>query len=165
MPHILRASSLRRRVSGKRLMRALGLSLTYALAAPSMVHAADGGLTLELNRSVTTERGCMLSFVASNGSARDVTGVVYELVLFNAEGLVEKMTAFDFGSLPASKTVVRQFELAGQPCEGLSQVLVNGAPRCDLAKGSTGGETPSAPATACIADLTTSSRATLALLK
>lgn len=143
----------------RRLGTFFALSLTYALATPHMVHAAEGGLTLELNRAAQTQTGCMLTFVAANKAQADLKGVAYELVLFNTDGLVEQMTAFDFGALPNGKTVVRQFELPNRQCDSLGQILVNSASRCEIADPQPGMEN------LCIADLETKSRGDIYFLK
>ncbi|WP_417689608.1 hypothetical protein [Roseibium sp.] len=137
----------------------LAAAMTFALASPFMVQAAETSLSLELNRAANTERGCMLTFVASNRTTHAISGVAYEFVLFNKEGLVEKMTAFDFGALPQEKTVVRQFELAGSQCPGIGQILVNGAARCDLADPQPGTDGT------CIGDLALSSRTDITFIK
>ena len=52
------------------------------------------------------------------------------MVVFDAKGLVKLMTVFDFGPLPADKTVVRRFDLPDTGCESVSRILINGAARC-----------------------------------
>ena len=55
----------------------------------------------------------------------------FEVVLFDTEGLVERMTVFDFREVPGGKTKVRQFDLPGIDCGSVGSVLVNGAANCD----------------------------------
>lgn len=69
--------------------------------------------------------------MATNGLGTDIAGVTYEMVLFDQGGLVERMSVLDFKELPAGKTRVRQFDLAGADCSGISRVLVNDAKACD----------------------------------
>lgn len=102
--------------------------------APGLAHAqndADAALTIELNSLQPSDGGCRLSFVATNGLGADIAGVTYEMVLFDQAGLVERMSVLDFKELPAGKTRVRQFDLAGADCSGISRVLVNDAKACD----------------------------------
>lgn len=88
-------------------------------------------LTIELNSLQPSDGGCRLSFVATNGLGADIAGVTYEMVLFDQAGLVERMSVLDFKELPAGKTRVRQFDLVGVDCSGISRVLVNDAKACD----------------------------------
>ena len=47
-----------------------------------------------------------------------------------------QLWVLDFGSLPQGRTRVMQFDLADQPCEGLSRISVNDAVDCQSAEGS-----------------------------
>ncbi|MBS8259669.1 hypothetical protein DYI23_05510 [Roseibium polysiphoniae] len=144
---------------GQRTNLGLAAGLLYALATPHMVKAAENTLELELNRAAQTDSGCMLTFVAANKTGQALKGVAYEFVLFDADGLVDLMTAFDFGAMPEQKTVVRQFELAGAQCPAISQILVNGAARCDLAKPAEAADDT------CVSSLATKSRTDIAFIK
>ncbi|WP_273522534.1 hypothetical protein [Rhodosalinus sediminis] len=110
------------------------LCAAAALAAPAPAAAAEeeigARLSIELNTARSVEGGCELSFLAINGHARDVEAAVFEAVLFDAEGRVERLTLLDFGALPAGRPRVRQFVLPETTCEGLGEVLFNGATDC-----------------------------------
>ena len=54
-------------------------------------------------------------------------------MLFDTSGQVDRLTLFDFGTLPAGRPRVRQFTVSGITCEGLGQILINGAHTCDAA--------------------------------
>jgi len=89
-------------------------------------------LSLALNTLQPTEAGgCRLSFVIRNGLGADIESLVTEAVLFDAGGQVATLTLFDFGSLPAGRPRVRQFDLAGLSCDGIGEVLVNGIGTCE----------------------------------
>ncbi|MBE9637952.1 hypothetical protein IQ782_13945 [Salipiger pacificus] len=92
---------------------------------------AAGVLSLELNATKSVESGCQLSFLIRNGHDTDIDAAVYETVLLNTEGQVDRLTLFDFGSLPAGRPRVRQFVVPGTGCDGLGQILINGANRCE----------------------------------
>jgi hypothetical protein len=70
--------------------------------------------------------------------------------VFDAEGVVTRLLALEFGGLIAGKTKVLQFELAGTPCAGLSRIVVNGIVACTA----TGG----AASDVCMSGLVASSR-------
>lgn len=108
--------------------------LAAVVAAGSAVRAEETDISarvsLELNAVKTAESGCTLTFLVINGHARPIENAVYETVLFNTGGQVDRLTLFDFGTLPAGRPRVRQFVVPGTTCEKLGQVLINGAHAC-----------------------------------
>lgn len=111
-------------------MRYITLILALA-AAPALAQENAGSrVTIELNAVETVEEGCRKSFVVQNGHDADIDSAVYEAVLFDAEGRVERLTLFDFGTLPAARPRVRQFVIPGTECAGFSRLLINGAETC-----------------------------------
>lgn len=106
----------------------LPMTGTAALAQES---AEEGAISIELNTLRQSERGCLLTFVAENGLGSDLEGAAYEVVLFDADGLVERLTVLDFQDLPDGRTRVRQFNIADTECDGLSRILVNDQSRCE----------------------------------
>ena len=115
-----------------RSLRAPWALLALALAAPAAAQDEIGArLSIELNTLRQTEAGCEMSFLAINGHAADVQSAVFEAVLFDAEGRVDRLTLLDFGALPAGRPRVRQFVLPDTTCDGLGQVLFNGATECE----------------------------------
>lgn len=93
---------------------------------------ADGAkLSLELNTAEEVETACRLSFLIQNGMATDITSLVFETVIFTSEAKVDRLTLFDFQSVPAGRPRVRQFDLTGTPCSRVGSVLINGVESCD----------------------------------
>ena len=140
-------------------LAASGLVLSLSAGAAVAEGAPSKSLALELNKATDTQSGCLLTFVGTNKTGVAFSSVAYELVLFDKDGLVERMSAFDFGAMPAGKTFVRQFELKGSQCPDLSQILVNGAARCDQADPVKGAENT------CVSALTPASRTDIAFIK
>jgi hypothetical protein len=93
--------------------------------------AKSARIVVELNTAATSDAGCTMTFVVSNAHDADLTKLVYETVLFDTAGQVERLTLFDFGILPAGRQRVRQFVLPNLQCESVSQVLFNGANECE----------------------------------
>ena len=87
-------------------------------------------LSLELNAAQPSDKGCRLTFVVNNRLGSDLSKAAYEIALFNDSGVVDRMTVLDFKELPAGKTKVTRFDLAGTDCSKISRVLVNGANDC-----------------------------------
>jgi hypothetical protein len=133
----------------------LAAALALLPAALSAQDAETGSLTIELNAQEQVEAGCKLSFLARNGAGGDIAKAVYETVLFDGNGQVERLTLFDFGTLPAGKPRLRQFVVPGAQCDALGQILINGASTCEA--GELGAD-------ACTRGLTLSSRTDVEML-
>ena len=111
-----------------------GSLATVATFATATAEEPAGGrantVDVELNRLEQNGEACRMTFVTHNGLASDLAASGFEMVVFDAKGLVKLMTVFDFGALPAGKTVVRRFDLPDTGCQSVSRILVNGAARC-----------------------------------
>ncbi|WP_245604590.1 hypothetical protein [Sulfitobacter donghicola] len=90
----------------------------------------SGKISVELNAAQTTEGACTLTFMITNGLKSEVERAVYETVLFDKNGQVNRLTLFDFGTLPAARPRVRQFSVPQVTCDQLGRVLLNGAHAC-----------------------------------
>lgn len=112
------------------MTRAIVLIATLAVGPAAALDDTGQRVFIELNAVDTVEQGCRKSFVVRNGHAADIESAVYEAVLFDADGRVERLTLFDFGALPAARPRVRQFVMPGVDCAGLSRLLFNGAETC-----------------------------------
>lgn len=115
---------------------------------------APGGLALELNALGDEGEACRMTFLATNATGADIEAAVFETVVFDADGAVERLTLFDFRDLPRGRPRVRQFDLGGLACADVGRVLINGAQSCT-------GEGAQA---ACTDALTLSSRVDVELL-
>ena len=138
-----------------RRVAAAGL-LAAAMAAPGGARAQGAGeaapeatLTVELNALQPSDRGCRFTFIATNMLGGELAKAAFELVLFDTEGKVSRLTVVDFKDLPQGKTKVRQFDFAGLDCAGIGRVLINDSTEC-------GGE--GIDAKACIQKLKTQTR-------
>lgn len=92
--------------------------------------ATPPALSLELNGAQPSEKGCRLTFVVNNGLGADLSKAAYEIALFNDSGVVDRLTVLDFKELPAGKTKVVRFDLAGTDCAKVSRALVNNSTEC-----------------------------------
>ena len=114
--------------------RTATLSLPLVIAAP-LVAAQETDIkdqiSVELNAAETTEDACKLTFMITNGLETPVDKIIYEAVLFDTEGQVDRLTLFDFGTLPPARPRVRQFVVPQTTCEGLGRILFNGANACE----------------------------------
>lgn len=112
------------------MLARLTLGAAMALGAGAS-QAQDAGLMIELNALDPTDDGaCQMSFLIENAHPQDITQAVFQAVLFDASGRVDRLTLFDFGALPSGRPRVRQFVVPGLECTALSRVLFNGAETC-----------------------------------
>jgi len=108
------------------------LSLVSPIASFAQEPASQ--FTLELNAAAETEAGgCRLTYVASNRSDLALGRTAYEVAVFDAEGVVQRLLVLEFGALVSGKTKVLQFDLAGSPCATISRIVVNDVAACTLA--------------------------------
>jgi len=110
------------------LAMSLGQVPAWAQSAPAS--AAGPVLSLQLNAAQPSERDCRLTFVVNNALGADLSKAAFEIALFNDAGVVDRLTVLDFKALPAGKTKVTRFDLAGADCGKLSRVLINSATEC-----------------------------------
>ncbi|MEM8774215.1 MAG: hypothetical protein AAGF53_04225 [Pseudomonadota bacterium] len=131
----------------KRSWGILGAAL-LSVAIPDHTLAQEqelgAAVLVELNAVKSGESNCTLTFLILNGHESDIDKAVYETVLFNKSGQVDRLTLFDFGKLPPGRPRVRQFSVPGMNCEDLGQILINGAHSCTA---------PALPEDACETDL------------
>lgn len=116
------------------MIRTIPLTLAAATlaAAPAFAQdAAAGGFNLELNAAADTTAGaCRLTYVVSNNSDTALSSATYEFAVFDAEGVVQRLLALDFGDMVEGKTKILQFDLAQTPCNSISRIVVNKATAC-----------------------------------
>lgn len=121
---------------------AAALAWFLLAAAASAETAPAAPIRLELNRLEPREAGCRVWLVLNNAGPEALDPFRLDLVLFGKDGAVARRLAVDAGAVPGARTVVRLFDLAGQPCDGIGQFLLNDVLAC-------GGGGPEARA-ACI---------------
>ncbi|SFO89959.1 hypothetical protein SAMN03159463_03202 [Mesorhizobium sp. NFR06] len=110
------------------LAMSLGLVPAWVQSAPAP--APDPALSLGLNAAQPSDKGCRLTFVVNNALGANLSKAAFEIALFNEAGVVDRPTVLDFKDLPAGKTKVARFDLAGAECGKVSRVLINSATEC-----------------------------------
>ncbi|WP_134761573.1 hypothetical protein [Jiella endophytica] len=129
------------------LATALAAVLGLSAVSAGLAQDADGkaarpgdgpdaaGLSLELNNAVDEAGVCRLSYVVVNRTGEPLEKISYDVVVFDQDQRVSRFLVLQFGQLPAGKTKVVQFDLADQPCSGISRILVNDVSECQTASG------------------------------
>lgn len=107
-------------------------AICTALATPALADEAEIGnaVSIELNAVKDGDSSCALTFMIINGHESEIEKAVYETVLFDGTGQVDRLTLFDFGTLPPGRPRVRQFSVGGLTCDNLGQILINGTHTC-----------------------------------
>jgi hypothetical protein len=154
---------------GKNRMRASSTPALRALAIiafllPSGLRAQEEpAIALELNKLEPVAAapggtaGCQAYLVATNpDNAPRVDALRLDLVMFGTDGVILRRIALDVGPLQPGRKQVRPFELRGQACDGIGQVLVNDTLMCKIA---------GADRTDCMDRLKTSSRVSATFTK
>ena len=110
------------------------LACLIALASPLIAAAQEVDqeprLAIELNALQPSDRGCRVTFVATNHLEGDLDRAAYELAFFDTDGLVARLAVVDFLDLVQGRTKVRQFEFAGMDCSAVGRILVNDLAEC-----------------------------------
>jgi hypothetical protein len=133
---------------------ASALALASSSGRPALAEEAPArSLYLELNAAQPSDKGCRFTFVVTNDLGADLSAAAFELVLFNGEGVVDRLSVLEFRDMPKSKTKVSRFDLAGVNCSKIGRILVNSATQC-------AGE--GIAASDCMKGIRTASKATIA---
>ena len=141
-------------------MRATSLTLALLLLFTSANAATAGsqtaGVGLELNRLEPLDGACRAYVVLQNDTASTFRTFRYDLVVFDADGIVTRRLALETAPLSAGKTSLKVFDLADLACEGIGRILVNDILEC---ADQSGGRTD------CLALVRPSTRSDVSLIK
>jgi hypothetical protein len=125
----------------KPLLAALAAcSITMAAAAHAQDTAAEQpdageGVTLELNKLETSDKGCRAYVVVSNPTQTTYDALKLDLVLFQTDGVVGRRLALDLAPVRPDKKSVKLFELDGTKCDEIGSFLVNDVMECRTGAG------------------------------
>lgn len=114
---------------------ALLLAAPGAASAKPAAPDAKSGLRIELNKLEPKGQDCRAYVVFANRTARSYDALRLDLIVFGTDGVIARRLSVDVGALPARKTSVRLFDLAGLPCDGIGQLLLNDIPACGKDEG------------------------------
>ncbi|WP_170382170.1 hypothetical protein [Ruegeria atlantica] len=99
-------------------------------AQAQSANEAEPGLMVELNAVQDVEGACRLTFLVENETQASIDSASYQVVIFDASGVFERLTLFGFRELPAGRPRVRQFDVRNITCDNLGRVLINGVSSC-----------------------------------
>lgn len=119
------------------LTSALIFSVGAGHASAQDADVSPTALFVELNTLTAIDGSCRLTFMATNAMGSDIDQLVLETVILTSEGVVDRLSLFNFRDLPSARPRVRQFDVPGLTCNSVGRVLVNGIETCtgnDLTK-------------------------------
>jgi hypothetical protein len=128
---------------------------SLALTA-SAVEAADLGLSVELNKLETQDKGCRAYMVVDNTGTSGYQSLKLDLVLFQSDGVIGRRFAVDLAPLKATKKTVKLFDLDGTACDKVGSLLINDVVECKNDAG---------PVNDCLAGITVKSLTNVQLSK
>jgi hypothetical protein len=111
----------------------------------------------------TAGAGCRVYLVVTNPDPEPISQLRLDLVLFGADGVIDRRVALDLAPLAPRKTSVRLFDLQGQPCDGIGHVLINDVLACQFGKRE--GTATEEPSQGCMDRLKLSTRTKAELTK
>ncbi|WGF87550.1 Tat pathway signal sequence domain protein [Marinivivus vitaminiproducens] len=135
------------------------LALAATVPAHGQEPAPQGGapeLLVELNKLEAQGDACRAFLLFENSGDQAYTSLKLDLVLFDAGGVIERRLLVEGAPIAAEKTIIKQFDLTGLPCDGIGRVLLNDITACETAAG---------PRQDCIGTVQVASRAPAPLVK
>lgn len=142
-----------------RLSKHAQLLMTLVMAivlGASTTFAADGMISIELNKAEETEQGCSSLFLFDNQTGHQLNRFQVDLVLFDDKGVHARRLLLDMAPLYNNKKVVASFLMNDLACSQIGSMLVNALPNC---ANSTGAELD------CLGMLNVSSKSSIPLEK
>ena len=117
------------------LFRRFAFAALFATATPAVALAQSAEqpspeLSVELNTVEDIDRGCLLTFLVSNKTEVTIEDVIFEIVVFDALGSVQKLVTYNMGELPVDRHRVRQFVQPDTTCDNVGRLLINDTGTC-----------------------------------
>ncbi|MCR9255322.1 MAG: Tat pathway signal sequence domain protein [Alphaproteobacteria bacterium] len=132
------------------------MTTALAMGLPLPALASEAGLSIELNKLESRESGCRAYLVLQNDTEQLFSSLKLDLFLFDGDGVIARRVALQAAPLDAAKTIVKVFDLKGQRCDGIGQLLLNDVSECVTGQGAVEG---------CVRMITTRSRAEAPFIK
>lgn len=100
------------------------------LAAVGAAAAAEGRLTVELNKFEEVEGGCRSFFLFRNRTGMAFEGFELSLAILTADGVIDRLLTIDAAPLPADRTTLKLFEIPEIACSAIGEVLLHDIASC-----------------------------------
>jgi len=100
------------------------------LGGLGLARAQTPGVGLELNRVEEAGQSCRIYLVLANDTDASFTSFLVDLVVFDADGIIQRRLAFDSAPLPAHRTRVKLFDLERLTCAQVARIHFNDVLEC-----------------------------------
>lgn len=104
-------------------------------AADAAADPAEARVAIELNKLEPVAEACRAYLVVRNDTGIAFESLQLDLVLFDNDDIVAKRLAVETAPLPAGKTSLKVFDIAGLQCDAIGQILLNNVLSCEDAFG------------------------------
>lgn len=106
-------------------------ALVAGLALAALPAAADGRLTIELNKfEEAEEAGCRAFFLFRNDTGLTLEGFEMSLAILGRDGVIDRLLTIDAAPLPAARTTLKLFEIPETRCTAIGEILLHDIPAC-----------------------------------
>lgn len=136
------------------VMAALTPAAIAGESAPAA--AAAPGITVELNKLETVEKGCRVYTVVDNPGSTAFQTFKLDLILFHTDGVIGRRLMLDLAPLKSAKKTVKMFDLDGTACDKIGSFLVHDVMEC---------KTDAGPADKCLDAITLKSLSNVQISK
>ena len=100
------------------------------LLARSVAGAPDASVLAELNKLEPSNGDCRAYLVLENTGSVAFEGLKLDVVIFGADGVVEKRLAVQVAPLPSGKTSLKVFDVPELSCDRIGRLLLNDVLEC-----------------------------------
>lgn len=114
----------------KPFMHFIAAMTALALTAGA-TFAAEGKLTVELNKFEETDEGsCRAFFLFRNQTGKSFEGFEMSLAILNSSGVIDRLLTIDAAPLPVARTTLKLFEIPQTSCGAISEILLHAIDNC-----------------------------------
>lgn len=101
-----------------------------ALCAALPAAAADGDIGIELNKLEPAGEACRVYMLMENKAPLAFESLRIDLIFFGTDGVIARRIGPELGPLAKERSVVKLFDITGQPCDSIGRILVNDVVAC-----------------------------------
>lgn len=113
------------------VIAAMACVLGVLLCPITPIAAERDKIAVELNALKPTETACQMALLFTNGLTIDVDALALDLVVFNGNGVMDRIIRVKSSDVPAGRKRLKLFNLEGLDCAAIGSILVNDVTGCE----------------------------------
>ena len=118
-------------LAGPAFAQDTGAGAGDATPAADGAAAADGALTVELNKLEPGESGgCRAYFLFRNATGLAFEELELSLAVIDRQGVIDRLLTIDAAPVPVARTTLKLFEIPETACGDIGEVLLHELPAC-----------------------------------